>query len=47
MVPIPFLKAGCPDPGPTRLGMKEMLHLTGSPRVSFCEPRDGVDIRQL
>lgn len=47
MVLIPFLKAECPDPRPTKLGMKETLHLTGSPLVSSCGPRDGVDIRQL
>lgn len=47
MVPIPFLKAGCPDHRPTKLGMKEMLHLTGTPPVSSCGPRDRVDVRQL
>lgn len=46
MVPISFLKAECPDPRPTKLGMKEMLHLTGCPRVSSHGPRDGVDIRR-
>lgn len=41
MVPIPFLKAGCPDHRPTKLGMKEMLHLTGTPPSVPVDPEIG------
>lgn len=47
MVPIPLLKAECPDPRATKLGVNEMLHLTGSPLSVPVDPEMEWTIRHL